>query len=152
MTPALAAFLDGLRAAADQAEVAERQFRREVAQRIAGLERERSFAFRRLNLMRAVVEAVTGAEEEEIAVANAVAVLREKLGWVTQSKARKEVLSRFAVVGEAAFRSAASPEQAPAVSVQQALADFETWYAGSHQTAFLDLFERYMPETPRTDF
>ena len=150
MTPALAAFLDGLKAAADQAEVAERQFRREVAQRIAGLERERSFAFRRLNLMRAVIEAVIGAEEEEVAVANALAILRDKLGWVTQSEAREEVLSRFAAVGAAAFRSVA--EQACAVHVQQALADFETWYAGSHQTPFLELFEHYMPETPRTDF
>jgi hypothetical protein len=152
MTPALTAYLDGLKVAADQAEAAERQFRREVAQRIAGLERERSFAFRRLNLMRAVIEAVAGTEEEEIAVANVVAILREKLGWVTQSEAREEVLSRFAAVGEAAFRSVASPEQTAAVSVRQALADFEAWYAGSHQTAFLDLFERYMPETPRTDF
>ncbi len=58
MTAAMTAFLDALKAAADEAEVAEKQFRREAAQRIAGLERERSFAFRRLNLMRAVAAAV----------------------------------------------------------------------------------------------
>jgi hypothetical protein len=152
MTAAMTAFLDALKAAADEAEVAEKQFRREAAQRIAGLERERSFAFRRLNLMRAVAAAVAETEEEEVAVANAVAVLREKLGWVTPSEAREEVLSRFAAIGAAAFRSEETSELASAPSVQEALADFEKWYASCHPAPFLALFEQYIPDTPRVDF
>jgi hypothetical protein len=152
MTAAMIAFLDALKAAADEAGVAEKQFRREAAQRIAGLERERSFAYRRLNLMRAVAAAVTGVEEEEVAVANAVAVLREKLGWVTPSEAREEVLSRFAAIGTAAFQGEGTSELASAPSVRKALADFEDWYASCHPVPFLALFEQYIPDTPRVDF
>jgi hypothetical protein len=152
MTAAMTAFLDALKSAAVEAEVAEKQYRREAAQRIAGLERERSFAFRRLNLMRAVAAAVAGAEEEEVAVANAVAVLREKLGWVTPSEAREEVLSRFAAIGAAAFQSEETSELVAAPSVQEALADFENWYGSCHPAPFLALFEQYIPDRPRVDF
>jgi hypothetical protein len=44
-------FLDAFKTAADDAEVAEATFRREIAGRIKALERERAFAFRRLNFM-----------------------------------------------------------------------------------------------------
>ncbi len=66
MTPA--AFLDALKAAADAAEAAEAKFRREIAERTKALDRERAFAFRRLNFMRAIADAVASAESEEIAV------------------------------------------------------------------------------------
>ena len=51
-------FLEGLHRAARDAEFAEAAFRREVATRVAGLERDRAFAYRRLNLMKAIAEAV----------------------------------------------------------------------------------------------
>jgi hypothetical protein len=152
MTVAARSFLDALKAAADRAEVAEGQFRREVAHRIAALERERAFAFRRLNLMRAIADAVAEAESEEIAVANALAVLRGKLGWSTDSEARDAVFSHFASVAQAVFRDFAPPDDEPIVSVQDALAEFETWYAGSHPSPFWILFEHYIPETPLVDF
>ena len=44
-------FLEDLRVAARNAEAAEAGFRREVAARIAGLERQRAFVFRRLRLI-----------------------------------------------------------------------------------------------------
>jgi hypothetical protein len=152
MTLAPTALLDELKAAADQAEAAEGQYRREAAQRIAALERERAFAFRRLNLMRAVADTVADADSEEIAVANASAMLRGKLGWSTDSEARTQVLSRFAPVGQAVFRNFAPTEDAPTASVQNALAEFEAWYAGNHPSPFWVLFEHYVPETPRVDF
>jgi len=152
VTAAATLFLDTLKAAADQAEKAEGQFRSEAAQRIALLERERAFAFRRLNLMHAVVDAVRGVENEEIAVANALAVLRGKLGWSTESEARSEVLSHFAVVGGSMFRNFTAPEHAMVLPVPDALAEFETWYARNHQSPFWALFEHYIPETPRVDF
>jgi hypothetical protein len=152
MTLATTSFLDALKAAADQAEAVEAQYRRDTAQRIAAFERERTFAFRRLNLMRAVALAVAESDSEEIAVANALATLRSRLGWSTDSATRTEVLSRFASVGQAVFRNLIPSEDAPITSVQNALAEFETWYAGSHQTPFWILFEHYIPETPRVDF
>ena len=44
-------FLEDRQAAARDAETAEAVFRREVAARIAGLERQRAFVFRRLRLI-----------------------------------------------------------------------------------------------------
>jgi hypothetical protein len=152
MTVATAPFLDALKAAAGQAETAEGQYRREAAQRIAALEQERAFAFRRLNLMRMIADAVAGSESEEIAVANALAALRSKLGWGSDSEPRTEVLSRFAPVGQAVFRNVTPSEEGPVTSVQNALAEFEAWYAGNRRAPFWVLFEHHIPETPRVDF
>jgi hypothetical protein len=146
-------FLDALKTAADDAEKAEAQFRSEIAGRIKALEQERAFAFRRLNLMRAVAEVIASAESEEIAVASGVAMLRARLGWSSDSEARSEVLSRFAPVAQAAFASLAPPQaEAEEADVPKALAEFEAWYAATHPQPFWVLFEHYMPETPRVDF
>jgi len=146
-------FLDALKQAAADAEGAEAAYRREIATRIKALEQERAFAFRRLNLMRAVAGVIASSESEEIAVANALAVVREKLGWGTDSEARSEVLSRFANVGKAAFASLAPPEaEAEPADVGKALAEFETWYARTHPTSFWVLFEQHVAEFPVVDF
>ena len=152
MTLATTSYLDAFKAAADHAEATEGQFRREAVQRIAALERERTFAYRRLNLVRTITEALTGVETEEIAVANALAVLRSRLGWSADSEARTEVLARFASVAQAVFCSLGRSEDVPMPSVQSALAEFESWYAGTHRTPFWVLFEHYVPETPLVDF
>jgi hypothetical protein len=162
VTVAAIQFLEELKAAAEEAEKAEGQFRREIAQRIAQLERERAFAFRRLNLMRAVTKAVAGAESEEDAVACALDALCDKLGWQAASPARDTVLTQFTPVVQSVFHDLTQPaesESAESTSadsrsapVQGALAAFETWYAGSHPAPFWALFEHYIPETPRVDF
>jgi hypothetical protein len=152
MTAPTGSFLDGFKAAASEAEAAEGTYRRETAQRIALLERERAFAFRRLNLLRDIADAVAGSQSEEIAVASALAVLRGKLGWSSESGPHTEVLSRFAPVGQAVFRSLAPTGDVPVSSVQRALVEFEAWYEGNRPTAFWILFEHPMPETPRVDF
>ena len=98
-------FLEDLRAAARDAEAAEAGFRREVAARIADLEQQRAFAFRRLNLMQAIAEAVGPAEDEPTAMAYALAALRARLNWESDSEARAAVLARFAPVAQAVFAS-----------------------------------------------
>jgi hypothetical protein len=162
-------FLDELKSAADKMAAAEDEIRREAAQRIKALEIERAYAFRRLNIMRAIAEVVATAEGEEIGVAAATAVLRAKLGWSNDSEARDEVVTRFAPVARAMYASLSpveslSPEietppgKEPAQENQQApdvlgaLTQFERWYAETHPGAFWVLFENYMPETPRVDF
>jgi hypothetical protein len=165
-------FLDALKAAAEEAEKTEGAFRREMAQRIAVLERERAFAFRRLNLMRAVADAVAGAESDEIAaeiraaegevaaealmeiaVACAQGALSDKLGWSSLDPARMAVLKQFDPVARSVFWSLRQPDAPGTVNdVQGALAAFETWYAGSHEVPFWALFDHYIPETPRVDF
>jgi hypothetical protein len=158
MKPA-SSFLDELKLAADKTSTAEDEIRREMADRIKALEVERAYAFRRLNLMRAIAEVVATAEGEEIGVAAATAVLRARLGWSSDSEARDEVITRFAPVAIAMYASL-SPEietpsgqqPAPEPDVLAALTEFERWYAETHPVAFWVLFENYMPETPRVDF
>jgi hypothetical protein len=142
-------FLLMLETSAAEAAAAEAEARREAQRRLASLETARAFAFRRLNLMRAVTGAVAVAETEDIAVASALAVLREKLGWHTDSEARQEVLSRFVSVVRA-VRTGRDAVSEP--DVAGALADFETWYADAHPVPFWELFEHPIPDTPVVDF
>jgi hypothetical protein len=150
----VSSYLDTLRLAADNSSVAENEFRSQLATRIKELEKQRSFAFRRLNLMKEVASVVAGAESEEIAVAVATAVLRAKLGWADDSDARMAVVSSFAPVAQAMFASLAPAESAdePRPDVLKTLAGFEAWYAETHPSPFWVLFENYMPETPVVDF
>jgi len=157
MMPPLS-FLDTLKTDADRAAAAEGAFRREQAQRLKALEQERAFAFRRLNLMRSVVQAVAASEEPAHAVAAGVGVLRAKLGWTSDSEPRSAVLSRFALVAESLYTSLApraedaAERRAPEVDVIQSLTEFEQWYASTHATPFWVLFEQYVAETPLVDF
>lgn len=142
--PPTVPFLAALQAAADDAATAEAACRRDAQRRIKAVEAARAFAFRRLNLMRAVADAASGADSEEIAVAGGVGVLQAKLGWHTDSEARSEVLSRFAAVARAIHADEAA--------VTGALADFEAWYAETHPGPFWALFDQEFPETPLVDF
>ena len=143
-------FLVELKTAAEAAKVAEGSFRRDAAVRIAALEQERAFAFRRLNLMQAIAEAMASAESEEIAVASAFATLRTRLGWNSDSEARSEVIARFGQVVLAMFR--APDEEESANNVPEVLAGFEHWYAETRGSPFWLLFEHQIPDTPRVDF
>ena len=153
MIATTAAFIDSLQEAAVKSESAEVAFRREIAERIKSFEHERAFAYRRLNFVRALAEAIASAASEEIAVANALAVVRTKLGWSSDSEARTAVLSRLAPVAQAMFASLApSEKEKPAPDIGEALASFEKWYGETHAVPFWVLFEHYIPETPRVDF
>jgi hypothetical protein len=153
MIPTTTSFLDSLKESAAKADSAEADFRRKIGERIKGFEQARAFAYRRLNFMRALAEATAAAESEEIAVAHALAVVRTKLGWSSDSEARTAVLSRLAPVAQAMFTRLSPPEKnAPPPDIAKALADFEKWYGETHAQPFWVLFEHYMPETPRVDF
>ena len=146
----LASFVETLDAAAQGAAVTETAYRREAAERIKHLERERSFAFRRVNLIRPVAEAVVRATNEEMAVAGSQAILRAKLGWSGDSDARSAVLTEFAKVAQALFVTLHPGDEQP--DVLAVLKDFEAWYAAAHRKPFWDLFDQPMPETPLVDF
>jgi hypothetical protein len=145
-------FLHELKTAAEAAKVAEGSFRRDAAMRIAALEQERAFAFRRLNLMQGIAQVVASAESEEIAVASALAALRLRLGWNSDSGARSEVITHFGPVALAMFRASAPGEDEPTADVHDALAGFERWYAETRGSPFWILFEHQMPDTPLVDF
>jgi hypothetical protein len=151
---ASAPFLDTLELAAEHSAQAESNFRRDWADRVKALERERAFAHRRLNFMRAIAEAVATTESEEIAVAAATAAMRAKLGWWDESDARTQVLSRFAPVAQQMFAALAPvvDEEAARPDVLGALVAFESWYRETHPHSFWMLFENEMPQTPLVDF
>jgi hypothetical protein len=97
------------------------------------VEQERAFAHRRLKFLRAITGVIAEAENEVVEVANALAVVRDKLGWASDSEGRTETLTHFAPVARAAFASLAPPEaEVEPVDVSEALAAFESWYAATH--------------------
>lgn len=149
---ALTAIIDTLEGAARSAGAAETAFRREAAERIKMLERERAYAFRRVNLLRPIVEAVARAESEEMAVANSQAILRAKLGWSDDSEARSAILTRFATVIQGMFGMLHPSEESEPVDILALLRAFEAWYEDVHRSSFWDLFDQPMPETPLVDF
>jgi len=143
---AAASYLDNLAAAAERAGAAEDAWRREATQRTAALAEARAFAFRRLNLMRAVGAAVAGEPEEPAALAAGAAAFRARLGWETLSETQTAIEGRFQPVLLALF------ERHPPEGQAAALEAFEAWYRGSYGKAFWDLFEQPVLETPRVDF
>jgi len=148
MSAVVTALLAEFEAAARAAQEAEAALRNEMAAEVARLERQRAFAYRRLNLMRPVTAAVAAAATEEAALASGLATLRAELGWDSDSDSRSETVARFADVVRAIFASCAATEEAPAAAVSRALAAFESWYAVRYQRPFWILFEQYMPEMP----
>lgn len=149
----LATYLSSLQEAAESAEAAERAFRAEAEARTKALASARAEAFRRVNFLKPLAEIIAGAESPEVAVANAQAYLRNRLGWEEMTPAREDVLTHFAPVGLAIHRAladGATSEDMP--DAPGAMAAFEAWYAETRETPFWHLFEVYMPETPLVDF
>lgn len=145
----LSAWLDDLAAATRTADAAEEALRTDFARAIATLAAERAQSYRRVNLIRAVADAVASGEDEETAVAHGLAALRARLGWSADSEARTEVLERFAPVCVQAFAGLGEDEAADPAG---ALAAFEAWYEAERGGSFWALFENWMPETPLVDF
>jgi hypothetical protein len=85
-------------------------------------------------------------------MAYALATLRVRLGWESDSEARAAVLARFAPVAQAVFATLKPNDDNGKADVAAALAQFETWYAQTQTTPFWTLFEHDIPETPRVDF
>ena len=155
MTVILGPLLDTLKAAAERAGEAEAACRRETVQRIAALERDRTFAFRRLNLMRAVVASVSASETEDDAIAQGAAALCAEIGWDGVSEARTAVLDQFAAVTKAVFAELdrdADPSPGDGTAALAALAAFEAWYGATHSGPFWALFDQYVPQTSVVDF
>lgn len=142
----------GFENAAEAARQAEDACRKEAAARIAALANERATAFRRLNLARNAIRAITEAEEPEKAVARARLVVAQSLGWEEPGPRQELILDRLTPFLDA-LAAELSPEAPPAgTSAAEALRGFEDWYRAETGGDFYALFERYMPETPRVDF
>jgi hypothetical protein len=145
----LTAYLDDLERTAHNASTDEEIYRREAAVRFRELEQARAFAFRRLNLMRTVIDAVTGIEEEEEAVkAGRTAFMRE-VEWSGATEAQRQAIEQFGPVVLAAWQlSRVEGDGGDSADLTKALDDFEQWFAGSRDTPFLTVMEREVVELP----
>lgn len=139
-------------AAAEAARLTEHAYRKEAADRIASLALERSNAFRRLNLVRAAIAAIAGAEDPQTATLRARITLANDLGWQEIGPRQELVLDRMMPVFEAIDADMAAEDRAPGLAAPAALRTFEAWYREETGTDFYALFDRYMPDTPRVDF
>jgi hypothetical protein len=145
-------FVAELERFAEETSAAESAYRREAADRIGLLARERVFAFRRLHLLRSVTQAIAGAESGEAAVSGVNALLCARLGWSGDNEGHAAILSAFAPVTLALFAGDRSNGGSTAGDVSAALAAFESWYAGKYAAPFWSLFDEYVVETPVVDF
>jgi hypothetical protein len=143
-----AAFIDTLAGAAREAEIAETAYRREASARIAALESERAFAYRRLNWMKSVVAAVAGAEDETDAIARSRAALQDRLGWESIDTGRSDVLDRVDAIAAAAFAGIATGSAGEGSDVGATLAAFEAWYLEDRGRPFWALFQQSVVELP----
>jgi hypothetical protein len=150
MPEAAHALLATFEAAATAAGQAEAALRKRMEAEIAAAERERAFAYRRLNLMRTLAHAIGSAETEEAAVGRGLAAVRARLGWEDDSDARTETLSRLAPVVSATFAALAAAQDGDArhLDVAGTLADFEAWYERTCGRPFWALFEQEIAELP----
>jgi hypothetical protein len=144
------ALLATFEAAATAAGAAETAIRKRAEAEIAAAERERAFAYRRLNLMRTLIRATAAAETEEEAAGRGVAAVRAQLGWDADSATRVETLGRFSPVVRAVFAGLAPTEDGKTrtADVAGTLTDFEAWYERTYGLSFWRLFEQEIAELP----
>ncbi len=146
---ALAAYLDGLVRTAREASVVEDMFRSERVSRVLALEHVLALAFRRLNLMRAIAAAVTGAKDEAEAAEKGSAAFLRELDWTGATEVQRQCAERFKPVALAVWAAAqAEDEKADTDSVAKELASFEQWFAESRNVPFLSALEREVVELP----
>ncbi|MBX3513792.1 MAG: hypothetical protein KF826_08915 [Xanthobacteraceae bacterium] len=147
--PELANYFAELDRLAKDANVAEDEFRRNIAKRIRELEEQRAFAFRRMNLMKSVAQAVTDAKDEEEAKAKARDAFLAELDWTGGSQFQRDVVEKFMPVGLAVWEASKPDAKAEDVAkIGGELAAFEEWFAQQRETPFLAVMEKQMVELP----
>ncbi|HWM81081.1 MAG TPA: hypothetical protein VNQ56_03375 [Pseudolabrys sp.] len=145
----LTAYLDDLERTAHKVSADEETYRREAAARFRELEQARAFAFRRLNLMRTVIDAVTGIEEEEEAIKTGTIAFMREVEWSGATEAQRQAIEQFNPVVLAAWQlSRTEGDAGDTAGLTRALADFEQWFSNSRNSPFLTVMEREVVELP----
>jgi hypothetical protein len=145
-------YLQRLDAIARSANAAEDAYRREAAERIKELERERAFSFRRLTLVSAIARSMAGANEEAEAIERGSDAFLREIGWTGATESQRQVLERFKPIIKSLWRM--SRDEPPAVDVQSIdvdLAAFEAWFAENRNGTFLSLMDAEPLELPLVD-
>jgi hypothetical protein len=145
----LTKYFDDLDRQARAANAAEDEFRNNISKRMRELEEERAFAFRRLNLVKAIGAAVLGAKDEDEAKEQGASAFLTEVSWTGGSQSQRDVVARFEPVALALW--AASKPEATAqdtANVSKELAAFEEWFGQNREAAFLTLMQQELPELP----
>jgi hypothetical protein len=137
------AFVRDLERLAQLAARAEADFRIESRDRLAQLEAARVAAYRRLNLLRGMAEAVAGADDDAASIAAGIDFACARTGWSEANAAYAELRQRLtptAVALREADRPATADQPAPpAQAPLLAFASFEAWYRARFDADFLAL-------------
>jgi hypothetical protein len=132
----LTKYFDDLDRQARAANAAEDEFRNNISKRMRELEEERAFAFRRLNLIKAIGAAVSAAKDEDDAKAQGASAFLTEVNWTEPVTLALWVASK----PEASAQDAAN--------VSKELAAFEEWFGQNREAAFLTLMQQEIPELP----
>ena len=154
----LSAFLDDFERSAHEASVNEENYRREVQDRLKVLANERAFGFRRLNLMRTVVAAISDCETEDDAIVKGSAAFLREVGWSAENESQQESLEKFQPVIRACWQikqagtedeaSGGTKVDAKPDDIGKQLSEFEDWFGKARNGPFLSVLEREILELP----
>ena len=158
-----APFIAHLETAAVTAHQTEMTFRNSISAEIARLERERQFAFRRVELAKTMMRAAAKGDDFEAAMAAQLAAFRAEFGWHGDNDERRTFLDAWrpvavAVAGSIGKSEVASepsePSDAPvdSAAVGAAMATFEAWYEAKFGRPFLAYLDVEIPEMPVVEF
>jgi hypothetical protein len=154
MNGTLSGLVGSLQAAAQAAEENEKRFRASLRPRLEALERERVFAFRRLNLVVDMARKAARQDAFDTAAAAVIAFVAAEFALERGRDRHETILSRLSSVAEAVALTThpAPDEDAVVPDVAAALATFEAWYRTETGAYFLARADIAVPETPLTDW
>jgi len=152
MTPNTAALLARFEAAAEAAQETEMAVRKQMADEVARLERNRTFAFRRIRLLRALMNAAAAQDNEEEALAAERRAVCAEFDWSGENEMQSATLDRLQPLAESIWRCTCADALGTPDEISRQLEDFETWFEATHGQSFYSLFDRYVPQVPVVDF
>lgn len=146
-----------LELAATSAQQAELAYRKAVAAEIERHERERQFAFRRVDLAKTMALAAAGCETRDAAIAAQIAALKSEFGWYGDNEQRKRICESWEDVADSVWRSStqAAAHGEPNRSertLREAMLAFEAWYLREFGRPFLALLDQEIPDFPVVEF
>lgn len=140
------------RQAAHAAGEAEAAFRASFRPRLEALERERSFAYRRMNMVADMARAALDAGARDTAAAMALSLVAVEFHLEAGREAHARIFDGLRPVAEAVAALAFPAESEAAPDIAAELARFETWYEAEFDSPFLARADLPAVTTPLTDW
>lgn len=155
-----------LQAECTAAEAAERAVRARVEDQLREAERVRAFAWRRLGALADMARIAALEPDRALSVDRQLLALFREIGWVESGldelgEGARPLLDWLRPIAEALHAAChpapadgdTGPVDPPAVSDPiAAFRAFEAWYEAERGQPFLQVFERYVPQTPVVEF